>query len=254
MRRFFFWYLPLGACVLATAVFGYGFYLGVSGGAGTPVNGSDPGLARNDVAPAGTIRPIILGDSVAKGSGDETGLGIGGVLDSELKSRRIQHDAPINLAVNGSKTPDLLALLGSKNVQVIIAGANVVIISIGGNDLYGSGEFRTGAPPDPGAILDHVLDNVRQAVGKVRVANPKARIFLIGLYNPFVRTPYGKILSPYVADWNSRLLESFRADPNITVVQTYDLFSHVDRLSADRFHPGSQGYRLIGRRIADSLK
>lgn len=254
MRRFLFWYLPVGACAVATMVFGYGFYLGATGGAGKPVSGSFAESARPEATRSGLIRPVILGDSIGKGTGDETGLGIGGVLDSELKTRRIPHEQATNLAVNGSKTPDLLALLASRNVKAILAESNVVIVSIGGNDLYGSGEFRSGAPPDPGAILAHVLGNVTQILGKVRDANPKARIFLIGLYNPFVRTPYGKLLGPYVSDWNSRLLESFRDDPNVTIVQTYDLFSHVDRLSADRFHPGAQGYRMIGRRIADSLQ
>jgi len=253
MRRFLFWYLPVGAAALATTVFGYGFYLGVAGRTGKPVSESYPEIAVSQPA-HGFVRSVILGDSVAKGTGDETGLGIGGVLDSELKAHKVPHDPPVNLAVNGAKTPDLLALLESRNVLQILARANVVVISIGGNDLYGGAQFRNSAPPDPGAVLDRVVDNVDKVIEKIRAVNPTARLFIIGLYNPFVRTTYGKILSPFVADWNARLLESFRSDANVTVVQTFDLFSHVDRLSADRFHPGSQGYRLIGRRIADSLQ
>jgi lysophospholipase L1-like esterase len=36
-------------------------------------------------------------------------------------------------------------------------------------------------------------------------------------------------------------------------VQTSDIFASHDRLSADRFHPGDEGYALIARRIADGI-
>ncbi len=42
-------------------------------------------------------------------------------------------------------------------------------------------------------------------------------------------------------------------DPNVIVVQTADLFQWRDRLSLDRFHPGTEGYVLIARRIADTF-
>jgi len=57
----------------------------------------------------------------------------------------------------------------------------------------------------------------------------------------------------YVNRWNARLAGRFENDPNLTIVQTSDLYSHHDRLSFDRFHPGGEGYRLIARRIADSI-
>jgi lysophospholipase L1-like esterase len=88
---------------------------------------------------------------------------------------------------------------------------------------------------------------------RIRTVNPKARIFFIGLYNPFLATPYGKTLNPYVNRWNARLVERFGGDADFTLVQTSDLFSHHDRLSLDRFHPGGEGYGLIARRIADGV-
>jgi lysophospholipase L1-like esterase len=96
--------------------------------------------------------------------------------------------------------------------------------------------------------MDAVLDRIAKVVGVVREANPHARIFLIGLYSPF-----GPQLAPLVTRWNSRQLERFAGDSNLTVLQTADLFSHRDRLSLDRFHPGAEGYQLIARRIADAL-
>jgi lysophospholipase L1-like esterase len=90
-------------------------------------------------------------------------------------------------------------------------------------------------------------------VRAIRAANPTARIFVIGLYNPFSSTPYGKMLTPFVNRWNSLLVERFAGDANVVVVQTSDIFAYRDRLSFDRFHPGQEGYSLIARRIADAI-
>jgi len=49
--------------------------------------------------------------------------------------------------------------------------------------------------------------------------------------------------------WHTR----FGGDANVTIVPTSDLFSHHDRLSLDRFHPGDEGYQLIAERIAESM-
>ncbi len=200
----------------------------------------------------GTITPIILGDSLARGTGDETGLGIGGRFVDELRRRHINSKNIINLAINGARTGDLMQQLQSQNVRTLLAESNVIIVSIGGNDLWGD-NWRNAAPRDPETIMDHVLTLIVRAVGAIRAANPRARIFVIGLYNPFLTTPMGKMLTPFVNEWNAKLVERFAKDPNLVVVQTADLFNWHDRLSLDRFHPGDEGYALIARRIADTF-
>src|SRR5579884_3966571 len=132
MRRFFYWYVPLGAALISGAVFAHGFYSFVHGDTGTGVSVA-VSKATNAAPPANTIAPLILGDSLARGTGDETGLGIGGRLVDDLRQRHIRTNDVINLAVNGARTGDLLQQLQSRNVQTLIAQANVIIVSIGGN-------------------------------------------------------------------------------------------------------------------------
>ena len=241
-----YWYVPLGAALIAAAVFARGFYSFAKGDIGAPVSVTAPGR----VAPAGpssAIAPIILGDSLARGTGDESGLGIGGRFVDELRRRKIDTKNIVNLAVNGARTADLLQQLESHNVQVVVGEANVVIVSIGGNDLWGD-NFRNAPPRDPEAVIGGVLERIARVVGKIRAVNPRARIYFIGLYSPF-----GRMLAPLVNEWNAKLTEQFAKDPNVVVVQTADLFVWHDRLSMDRFHPGGEGYALIARRIADTF-
>lgn len=251
-RTILFWYLPLAIGLIAASVFATGFVMVLGGKVGKPV--SQPTISKPAPAiPAEGIRTMILGDSLARGTGDETGLGIGGRFDSELDRLKLKKQKTINVGINGARTTDLLKQLESANIRRLIGESNLVIVSIGGNDLFGDAESRNGAPPNPERVMDTVMGRVEQGIKVVREANPKARIFLIGLYNPFRGSEYGKLASVYVNRWNARLAARFEDDPNLTIVQTSDLFSHHDRLSFDRFHPGGEGYRLIARRIADSM-
>lgn len=251
LKRILTWKLPLLAAAIASAVFASGFFLVLRGDIGESVTA--PVVEKTQVTDFEKPRVVLLGDSLARGTGDESGLGIGGNVDAELGARKIERRPGVNLAINGARTTDLLRQLESRNVGQVIAESNIVILSIGGNDLFG-GFGRVDAPPEnPEAAMGEVLDRVEAIVSKIRASNPEARIFLIGLYNPFVGSSSGQRLNAFVNRWNALLIERFQNDPDLTVVQTSDIFSHRNRLSLDRFHPGKEGYRLIGRRIADAL-
>jgi lysophospholipase L1-like esterase len=251
MRRFLYWYVPLGAALISAAVFAHGFYSFAHGDTGSPINIVVPTKAAV-TAPTSTIAPIIVGDSLARGTGDETGLGIGGRLVEDLRQRHIPTNNIVNIAVNGARTADLIEQLKGHNVQTLLTQSNVIIVSIGGNDLWGD-NWRNAAPQNPEAIMDAVLARIAQIVKTIRGVNRTARIYIIGLYNPFAGTRMGVMLTPFVNEWNSKLVEQFARDPNIAVVQTADIFKWHDRLSLDRFHPGDEGYALIARRIADTF-
>ena len=252
MRRFLFWHLPLFSGLVAVCMFGYGFVSYLAGERGEPVDFL-PRTTASAPQPRQLVAPVILGDSLARGAGDERGLGISGRLDAELRRRGIRTRRTYNLGVNGARTHDLLRQLESANVQRILAESNAVIVSIGGNDLWGGTDWRNVAPAEAEARMNAVLGRIEQIITRIRAANPRARIFFIGLYNPFVTSPGGNELTALVSRWNARLLEEFGHDVNFTLVATSDLFSHRDRLSVDRFHPAGEGYELIAKRIAEGV-
>lgn len=255
MRRFLTWQLPFALALISALVFGYGLYEFFRGDAGKPLGpvANAAVVTKPTAKNSSALTSIILGDSLARGTGDESGLGIAGRLGEELKRRHVAAKPTINVAVNGAKTRDLLELLQRPNVRRLIGESDFVIVSIGGNDLWGDNEIRGMRPANPDAVMQPVLDNVVRIGTIVRAANPRAHIFLIGLYNPFIREQFGPLLNPLVARWNAKLVEQFAMDPNFTVVQTSDIFAYRDRLSFDRFHPSGEGYTLIARRIADAL-
>jgi lysophospholipase L1-like esterase len=251
-RKLLYWTLPLSASLIAAAVFAYGFVQWVRGDTGTPVN-LMPSEAVESSVQEDMVAAVILGDSLARGAGDQTGMGIPGRLDEELQRRGIPARRTYNIAVSGARTADLLEVLERPNVREMLRSSNVIIVSIGGNDLWGGSDWRDESPPGPDEVMDEVMGRIESAIERIREASPDSRIVFVGLYNPFIATPEGRDLNAHVSRWNARLLDHFRDDPDFTLIQTADIFSHKDRLSFDRFHPSGEGYEMIARRIADSL-
>src|SRR5206468_11632076 len=109
-----------------------------------------------------------------------------------------------------------------------LAQSNVIIVSIGGNDLWGGTDWRTAPPRDPDAVMQTVITRIDGIVKIIRGVNPKGRVFIVGLYNPFAATPFGPQLTALVNRWNAKLIDHFSNDINVTIVETSDLFSHRD--------------------------
>ena len=249
------WTLPLVVGTFSAILFLFGFGAALRGGAGEPVSEPAPLAVPAENATGRPLRILLLGDSLARGTGDSTGRGVGGNLAEVLGEDGSRKIEIVNLAVNGARTRDLAAKIERSSIRDLAAQSEAIIVSIGGNDLFGLSIEPDGtfAPPgeEPRTHYQTVLDRVVRIVTDLRESAPAARIYLVGLYDPFRHR--GQNLGGYVAAWNRDLEAAFAHDPAITVVPTADLFATANRLSADRFHPGDEAYALIARRIADTF-
>lgn len=194
-------------------------------------------------------RILIVGDSLARGAGDDSGSGLGGHLGAAFPGAEV-----VNLAIDGATTLDLAERIRRPSIRAVAAQSQVIVISIGGNDLFRASRGAAGAFEPANATME-VLEEVEQRllsiVEELRAASPDARIFVIGLYDPFVDEE--RLTARAVAEWNSRLMLALSDDVRTFVVPTYDIFAGADRLSRDRFHPGAEGYRLMAGRILDAI-
>lgn len=199
----------------------------------------------------GVLRVVVIGNSVAHGAGDESGRGIEGSLDRELRNRGVRFAPAVNYGIDGARTFHALRLL--RNAP-LVAAADAVIVSIGGNDLYGDSFARLQSMLSPGTAMNRTIGSVTTLVHRIHALNPAARIILLGLYNPYRRSAIASFLDRQVNTWDSRLIARFAADRNVTVVRIVDLLQSADRLSSiDHFHPSALGYSLIAARVAAML-
>ncbi|HEY1435428.1 MAG TPA: GDSL-type esterase/lipase family protein, partial [Thermoanaerobaculia bacterium] len=137
LSRFWLWTAPVIVGIVAALVLGAGFVLALRGAVGGPFGGSparDASPPNPTPAPRdGVFRILVVGDSLAKGTGDESGKGFGvNVLEAFKKKGPAEIT---NLAVNGMESPEILAIVESPNVRNLAARADLILVSAGGNDL-----------------------------------------------------------------------------------------------------------------------
>jgi lysophospholipase L1-like esterase len=181
---------------------------------------------------------VVLGDSLAHGAGDETHRGIAGLLGA------------VNLGVNGARTADVMRQLARRDVRAAVRHARWIVVSIGGNDLFGSSFERARSLLAPRLATELVVARVARVIARIRRENPSAQIVLLGLYNPYRETKIGAWLDEQVARWDGRIITRFASCRAVNVIRIADLIDEPRAISPiDHYHPSAAGYRAIAERI-----
>jgi len=218
------------------------------------------------------IRITALGDSLTKGTGDSKGEGY---VKQAVRLMKDKYNKPVklinNLAINGLRADQLNdKLAGDKGVRLAISEADVVLMTIGGNDLFqyaqgrgeDDGDTQRSAGSNGELSLEELQVNMTEGVkrlertiGLLHEINPDARVIYVGLYNPFYDVQELRDGSLQVQDWNRQAYAIIHRYPNMRLVPTFDLFeANIGRyLSSDHFHPNHEGYAAIAERIVQTL-
>ncbi|KKK37491.1 GDSL family lipase [Mesobacillus campisalis] len=224
----------------------------------------DAGSSRmEEVEPAGEAATSIkgkfvvaLGDSLTRGTGDDSGKGYIGYLVEELQMKTEEKITLQNFGVKGYRSGQLLNQIQQAEIQRQVKNADYILITIGGNDLFQGGQTLLEMNSEKiTQARKAYLDNLQKILKGLRSLNEGAVIFHIGLYNPFIDLNDSALTTQIVRDWNhetSRLLDQ---DQKAIYVPTFDLFqlSVNDYLYSDKFHPNAEGYKLIAERVASLI-
>lgn len=89
----------------------------------------------NDPLSQNKIQILALGDSLTRGVGDEAGEGYVGKVKRALEKDTGKPVFVWNYAVNGARTQQLLAYLEAQSSADYVRQANIILLTIGGNDL-----------------------------------------------------------------------------------------------------------------------
>ena len=263
-RRLVLWFFPAALGLATAAILAAGFTAALQGRLGEPVDPSaipvpTPAVPLATAAADGAFRIVALGDSLTRGAGDVAG---GGGYPERVAAALRKAGLTVsvdNLGVDGAETGDLLRNVGDPDARRRIAQAQLILMSISGNDLSHSlptmSTASAGAESDPTApALRTASLNLQRILSAVREANGSSPIRLLGLYNPFPETFDKRTAKETLLKWNVTLEEASYSVSGASVVPTADLFDErPDRLSSDRFHPGPNGYGEIASRILSTL-
>lgn len=213
------------------------------------------------------VNMVVLGDSLAKGTGDDTGSGFARRVVKELgESTGQQVKLLNNLGINGLTTSGLLPKLDESGMVYALKEADVILLSIGGNDLFQGAQALANnrdllnTELDPMELimsLPEAVDRLQSILLKLREINPEATIVYVGLYNPF--GDLDQLLVPgniAVTQWNNAALELVNVEQNMLLIPTFDLFKlNLEQyLANDHFHPNGDGYQQIAERIVQAIQ
>lgn len=193
---------------------------------------------------------IIMGDSIGFGVGDEENLGLGERYIRLLNKKENNQIEITNISVPGYTSNELLNTVNNEEYQSNISNANLIIISIGGNDLNRfEYEDNLTSNIEFNEVLKKYKDNLNVIIKKIRSINSDAQIAFIGLYDPYNRENPQK--TRLLLEWNyeTRLIADL--DFKFAYIPTYELFEyHLDKyLSFDKFHPSAAGYQVIAEEL-----
>lgn len=206
------------------------------------------------------IQYLALGDSLTRGVGDETrNYGYTVRLQNELEKWPMIESAELdNRGKNGRRSDQLLDLLQRGHYDEELAEADLISISIGGNDVMKI--VKNNLFKMTKSMFDKELprfnNRYEQVIEEIRKINTDAPIILVGFYNPFSIvldevTPF----DPIINEWNSTIEQLAVKDGKACYVSVEDLFvSNEDMVyHVDFFHPNSTGYDRMAERIIETM-
>ncbi|WP_178025338.1 GDSL-type esterase/lipase family protein [uncultured Paenibacillus sp.] len=210
---------------------------------------------------AGAWDVTSIGDSLAKGTGDDTGSGFARRTVDLLNKEGATSKLVNNLGINGLTTEELLPMLEDPGVKYALQQAGIILLSIGGNDLFNGTEALTSGEQVPtqaeiDAAIDKSSASFEQVVAQIKKINVQALLVYVGLYNPFSDLEGMRdIGNGAVARWNAMAMKALGKYEGTLVVPTYDLFTNNSSryLSSDHFHPNNDGYQAIAERMAQGI-
>lgn len=211
-----------------------------------------------------TVDIVALGDSLTVGTGDSSGKGYVQRVRERLEALS---DKPVNIignyAVGGSRSEQLLeALERPGGIAYGIEKADLVLFTIGGNDLFAigqnvlNGETDELDPEKVRSRMPEPLERMERIMRRIAEINPSAKIVYVGVYNPFYDLPEMRPASVYVHEWNVHAARVAAELPAAVVVPTFDLFQWnlAQYIYTDHFHPNGDGYERIADRVMQALE
>ncbi|WP_277584335.1 GDSL-type esterase/lipase family protein [Psychrobacillus antarcticus] len=208
-----------------------------------------------------TIEVVGLGDSLTKGVGDELKReGYLGRLQLHFSQYKGIKDVPLtNTAKRGRRSDQLLRMLKNDEIDHQIQKANIITLTIGGNDIMNvvKKDLFNLKVETFEKELEKFERNYDQILQEIREINSTAPIIIIGLYNPITivtdeKSEFDQILN----NWNETIQEVAFSDSNACYVPIDHLFDTNVNLvyHTDFFHPNSKGYQLVIEEIVNSMQ
>lgn len=217
-----------------------------------------------------------VGDSLTHGVGDTTNQG--GYVPLIAQDIEVETNMKVttsNFGVTGDTSTQIMKRV--KNDQQLIKQlkrADVITMTVGGNDLMHvlQSNLLDIKTKDVTKGINKFQKHLRQLVAAVRKDNPKAPLYIFGIYNPFyVYFPNVTKMQTSVHDWNDSTKKTIGKMDNTYYVDIDSVLTKGDGSSSasatnaakavnrliygkDHFHPNNAGYVRMTKQLWDVME
>lgn len=229
-----------------------------------------------------SVHLVAVGDSLTEGVGDETNRGgyVPLVADSLQQNYELSSVEKDNYGVSGERSDQILKRV-KKDTELrnSLASADLITMTVGGNDLFQA--FQKNLTAKSAKQFDRPIkkygEHVEDILTEMRKLNPKAPIYVVGIYNPYyLNFPDIKSMQTVVDNWNKETERITKKNSNSFFVPVNDLLykgiatenssetnettesssSNVKNnvlYDKDNFHPNNLGYQLMATAIREKI-
>ncbi|MDN4492681.1 GDSL-type esterase/lipase family protein [Ureibacillus aquaedulcis] len=204
---------------------------------------------------------LALGDSLTKGVGDEEQKsGYTKRLVEKIEQWSDVKEVILdNRGKRGRRSDQLLRLIQKGHYDNEIKNAELITITIGGNDIMkvvkkDLFELKKKYFEDELITFEERYNLILE---EIRLKNPEVPIVVIGLYNPFsIITDEITEFESIITEWNKTIHTTSKTYNNTCFVDIQDLFDENANLvyHTDFFHPNGYGYTIMTERILSMIK
>lgn len=209
-----------------------------------------------------TTKLVVLGDSIAQGYG----LGDGREDWYSMCYGKTVADANgyayVNHAIGGHTTYNLNKRLQEQVVIDDVADADIIAVSIGGNNFLLGGIAQMaieGLLFKKYDLIEKTIDEFYAdfglALDKIKAINPEATLFVQTLYNP--RDDMLGTVYQYAVERLNETIKAIAAERagDYIVVDIYPAFEgHMEYIQGDKIHPNNLGHYVIAEEYIKVLK
>ncbi|WP_034550045.1 GDSL-type esterase/lipase family protein [Carnobacterium funditum] len=223
--------------------------------------------------PKQTIHFLAIGDSLTKGVGDSTQNGgyVPLVANQLKETRGIDNVTTKNYGITGERSDQILKRVQQQeDLQVDIKRADIIVLSAGGNDLVQTFKKEKLKINQESFLQPEkkYKNNLSMILKKLNKQNPKAQIYVFGLYNPYDSLfPEMTEMKDILLSWNTAtkliaeenkatyfsLSSLFNGAERPTISKINKSSEKIDTSSLlyeeDLFHPNDKGYQLIANEL-----
>jgi lysophospholipase L1-like esterase len=210
-----------------------------------------------------TLDITALGDSLTEGIGDDSKLG--GYIPYLKQSLSVAYPKIkidiINNGKSGNRTDQLEdRIKKSKEIQKNIKNSDIILITIGGNDLTKviKENILKGITKETfSGEYDNYTKKLKSLYKTIRKYNKNCCIYQLGIYNPFYKDFKDiKEMEEVVTEWNDLIKSTVLEYKNTEFIPIAEkIYGNEGEYISDidSFHPNSIGYQIIANEFKSAI-